>query len=557
MIDLSQVPRELFFWALKSNLREIGSRGKLVEQLLAAVRLHLSADAAWLYRDPAEGGASLVQVDGEEILSDDALSSAFFREERPQLPRTLLLSPVKVHGRRFGVVGAARREEDFDLGTGRVLNRMAAMLGKELSRREEARQARVLDRLKEKVVAELEPRDLAYQILDGLYQLVHYDHSAALLIYDADAGVFRVEAEKIVWTKTKSAFIGHELIASPDLLDDLRSASDVRLLPGDGELVPADARLRVLLDYYRGQGIPAIDSLLCAPLFFDETFLGLLKIASYERPPFDDHDRGVMEQFLPIAAVALRNARVKSSLEDQAVQAEIRASLVTLARAVAHDVNNAMGSLLPLAKQVREELEDGESDLEGWAQDLDVIIDKASLCRRIFSNMLRVATKRGGSGPVDLNQVLREMLPLLEAETGPHQVELRLDLADSLPLIRFSRHHLERLVWNLVTNATEAMADGGGTVAISTGTDGGGGRDILLTVADDGPGIAPDQLAKAQEPFYSTKDGGTGLGLAICRSLAWQYGGGIQIDGAPGGGTRVQVRLLAAALDETTVEEVS
>jgi two-component system NtrC family sensor kinase len=265
----------------------------------------------------------------------------------------------------------------------------------------------------------------------------------------------------------------------------------------------------------------------------------LLKIAGLERLPFDARDHEVVERFLPAAAVSLRNVRVKVSLENQAMQAEMRASLVTLARAVAHDVNNAIGSILPLADQVREDVRKGQIDAKSLEKDLDVIIEKASLCKRIFANMLKAGAERSGSGPVDVNQLIREMMPIMEAQGEPRGIELQAELVEHLPAIQFSKPHLERILWNLVTNAIEAMERQGRIVISTTGNDSG----VLLTVADNGPGIAPDILSKVQEPFFTTKANGTGLGLSICRALAWQYGGGFNIQSAPGRGTEITVKL--------------
>jgi len=307
-----------------------------------------------------------------------------------------------------------------------------------------------------------------------------------------------------------------------------------------------------MLLYHQGRGIPAPASLLCAPLFFGGEFLGLLKIAAWKRQPFDRWDETVVERFVPAAAVSIRNARLNLSLERQAIQAELKASLVTLASAVAHDVNNAVGTILPMVQQVRADLERPGIEPGLLAQDLDVVIEKARLCQRIFSNMLRVArTGRAGDGPVDVNRVVLETLPFFEGQARRRGIEPVLELAEGLPPVRFSRQDLQHIVLNLVSNSLEAMAGGGGRVRVVTGRVDDG---ALLAVEDDGPGIRSELLEKVQEPFFSTKHGGTGLGLAICRALAWQNGGRLEIESAPGAGTRVVVELRLAG-DRTLVEE--
>jgi signal transduction histidine kinase len=536
MIDLRKVPPELFAHLLEGNLQAIGPSRKLFGHFAEAVMVRLRAECAWVVGEDDE----LRTLRGDPDLFDRGRTLAFRRDERPLPGRAVVFARVTVHGRQMATVGAARRERDFGQASRRTLDRLCGVLAQELSRREEQRLARVLDRIRGKIVSELRPRDLAYQILDGLHQLVDYDHSSAVLTWEAAGGRFRIEAEKVVWTKGKSAFVGHEIPMPQEMVQQLEKAPGIRRLAGDGGGDP----FWEMLGYHRGRGIPAPASLLCAPVFYGGELLGLLKIAAWKRQPFDRWDESVVERFLPAAAVSIRNARVNMSLERQAIQAELKATLVTLASAVAHDVNNAVGTILPLVQQVREDLARPGFDPLVLDRDLDVVVEKAHLCQRIFSNMLRVARSgRAGDGPVDANQVVRETLPFFQGQALRRGIEPVLDLADGLPPVRFSRHDLQHIVLNLVSNSLEALAEVGSRVVISTREQDGG---AVLAVEDDGPGIRSELLEKVQEPFFTTKDGGTGLGLAICRALAWQNSGRLEIASAPGKGTRVTVELRLA-----------
>ena len=538
MIDLRKAPRELFAQVLESNLQGIGPVRKLYGHFTDAVLLRLGAECAWILGD---GEARVVR--GDYTLCDFGRAEAFLRDERPPTARNVVLARVTVHGRQVAVVGASWREREFGQAARRTLDRLCGVLAQELDRREELRLTRVLDRIRGKIVSELRPRDLAYQILDGLHQLVDYDHSSAVLTYDPEGTIFRIEAEKMVWTKGKSAFVGHEIPAAA-LVGALGDRPGIRRLGADA----LDDPFWEALTYHRGRGIPAPESLICAPLFFGGELMGLLKIAGWKRRPFDPWDVQVVERFLPAAAVSIRNARLNMSLERQAIQAELKATLVTLASAVAHDVNNAVGTILPLVQQVRSELREGTADPETIDRDLSLVIEKARLCQRIFSNMLRVARGgRPGDGPVDVNQVIRDTVPFFQGAAGRQGIETVLELDDRLPCVRFSRHDLQHIVLNLVNNSLEAMGESGSRIVISTlqGDDG----NAYLAVRDDGPGIPSELLDKVEEPFFSTKHGGVGLGLAICRSLAWQNGGGLEIESAAGMGTRVAVELRLAGND--------
>jgi signal transduction histidine kinase len=544
MIDLKIIPRPAFARALENNLRRVVPLYKVYGHFVGALQLHLGADAAWLAIPlPDRSGLAERFLAGDGSLVAEELTAAFARKERPSLPAGIVLSPVRIHGRLAAVAGARRRDHTFEPGSRLSLDRLCAVLEAELERREEEHLSRVLDRIKEKVVSELRPRDLAYQILDGLFQLVHYDHSAALLTYSAGKRSFRVEAEKIVWTKAKSAFIGHEIPVDAGLLDELKRSGARSLSRATESPAGPEQEILQLLDYHAGRTGPKPTDFVYAPLRLDDELLGLLKIATYKRAPFSQKELEWLERFLPAARVALRNAQVRLSLERQAMKAEMRASLVTLARAVAHDVNNAIGSLLPLAQQALEEVQAGRVDPATLGRDLEVIIEKAELCRRIFSNMLRVGTERSRSATLEVNPVVREMLPLLQAQVAPREIELRVELAEGLPAVRFARPHLERVIWNLVTNAIDALS-AKGHIVIKTAPH--NGRGALLAVSDDGPGIPPEHIGRVQEPFFTTKPNGTGLGLSICRALAWQHGGALDIESAPGRGTEVIVRLAPA-----------
>jgi signal transduction histidine kinase len=549
MIDLKKAPPELFANVLETNLQGIGPLRKLYGHFAEAVRLRLGAECAWMVGEDGE----ILVMRGDSGLCDVPRTAAYLRDERLAASRSSVVARVVVHGRAVAAVGAARKGRDFGQSARRTLDRLCGVLAQELARREEQRLARVLDRIRSKITSELRPIDLAYQILDGLHQLVDYDHSSSFLTWEASAGLFRIDAEKISWMKGKSAFVGHEIRVPREMVEELELEPGLRRLDGDGGGDP----FWEMLSYHRGRAIPSPTSLLCAPLSFGGEFLGLLKIAAWKRRPFDLWDVAVVERFLPAAAVSIRNARVNMTLERQAIQSEVKATLVTLANAVAHDVNNAMGTILPLAQQVREDLRRETFDPRRLGQDLDLVVEKAQLCKRIFANMLRVAgAGRAGDGAVDVNQVVQDTVPFFHGQALRRGIETVLNLAEGLPPVRFSRNDLQHIVLNLVNNSLEAMEERGRRIVIATREEDGG---AVLSVADDGPGIRPDLLEKVQEPFFSTKSGGTGLGLAICRALAWQNGGHLKIGSPPGQGTRVTMEMRLAsdeARDEAPVEPV-
>ena len=106
--------------------------------------------------------------------------------------------------------------------------------------------------------------------------------------------------------------------------------------------------------------------------------------------PFCPYEVELVSQFLPQTAVALRNARRAESLEQRVLIAERKHAMADLARGVSHDVNNALGAVLPLVQQLREEIDQGTLDPAVAAVDLAQFERSIQVCRRIFGGMLNI-----------------------------------------------------------------------------------------------------------------------------------------------------------------------
>jgi signal transduction histidine kinase len=141
---------------------------------------------------------------------------------------------------------------------------------------------------------------------------------------------------------------------------------------------------------------------------------------------------------------------------------------------------------------------------------------------------------------MDLNETVREYLA---RKPLPDNIVLVTTLADALPPVRADAGQIELILGNLVTNAIQAMPEGGRltveTVMIQDG--------VRLTVADTGKGISPDDLEKIFEPLFTTKAKGIGLGLSVARRLALTNGATIAVESAPGRGSRFTMHFTSRA----------
>ena len=146
---------------------------------------------------------------------------------------------------------------------------------------------------------------------------------------------------------------------------------------------------------------------------------------------------------------------------------------------------------------------------------------------------------------VDLNSLVTEA-HVLVAQAVASQIEIVLQLAPDLAPVMTDASQFEMALLNLVVNARDAMA-GRGRIVLRTYADPHTGQPCLA-VEDEGPGMSEETRRRALEPFFTTKPSGTGLGLAQVYGFMQQIGGDLEIDSAPGKGTRVHLHFARASI---------
>lgn len=143
---------------------------------------------------------------------------------------------------------------------------------------------------------------------------------------------------------------------------------------------------------------------------------------------------------------------------------------------------------------------------------------------------------------VDVNKLIREMIVLLRSEAARWSIAIRSSLADDLPEVLADRVQLQQVFMNLMLNGIEAMKDmRGGELII--GSQASEGSQLLISIADTGGGLRPEQIEKVFDAFYTTKAQGTGMGLSISRSIVESHGGRLWASPNPGAGVTFQFTL--------------
>ena len=178
---------------------------------------------------------------------------------------------------------------------------------------------------------------------------------------------------------------------------------------------------------------------------------------------------------------------------------------------------------------------------------LQKVRTQAERATNIVNNLLNFS--RTGSATefaeINLARVLDDTLQLLEPQLRRNQIELVRSYEKDAPEAYGNAGKLQQVFTNLILNARDAIPDGGRiTVGTSTSDDG----SLVVEIADTGIGIAPENVAKIYDPFYTTKGvgQGTGLGLAVSYGIVQEHAGHISVESMPGRGTTFRITLPSA-----------
>jgi signal transduction histidine kinase len=277
-----------------------------------------------------------------------------------------------------------------------------------------------------------------------------------------------------------------------------------------------------------------LETIGCVPLKIQQKVIGIVYVDSHQRSALPDATgREVLEVLAGLAAVAIENARLVS----ERVQNERWTTIGRMAASIVHDIRSPLAALRGTAELLRMKVPEA-----AHKEKLNVIIDEVDRLARLSGEMLEFSSEAQPLNvqATSLSRLVRDFLnsvaPRLEKEKI--RLDARLEESDELPL---DRHKMVRLLHNVVGNAVEAM-EGGGTLKVETGSIDGHSR---LAISDTGPGMPAEIVARIFEPFYTVgKERGSGLGMAIVRRIVEQHGATIDIDSAPGAGTRVEMHFF-------------
>lgn len=236
------------------------------------------------------------------------------------------------------------------------------------------------------------------------------------------------------------------------------------------------------------------------------------------------------------AVVIFRDVTRDRESTEESIESERMKVLTLLAAGVAHEIGNPLNAVtihLQLLERELEELAD-ESLRENLTELVEVSRREVHRLDRIITQFLRaIRPSLPDRRPVEMKKMLDETLELMGHEISNRRILIEREQVKNVPTVPADETQVKQAFFNLIKNALQAMSDGG-ILKIRTEVT---SRFVSICFADNGPGIAPDDLGAIYEAYHTTKKEGSGLGLMIVQRILRDHGGEIEINSTPDRGT--------------------
>lgn len=225
--------------------------------------------------------------------------------------------------------------------------------------------------------------------------------------------------------------------------------------------------------------------------------------------------------------------------QNQLIQTQKMAAVGELGAGVAHEINNPLAAVLGSAQLALLRLDKEESRIKPHLQDIE---REALRIKDIVDSLLKLSQDQGtqAMAAIDVNQVVEGAVALLARPIIAQRIQVKKELGRELPRVRGRAADLQQVVMQLLTNAKDAMPDGGTLTVRTEAID---DRLVKVTVDDTGHGLTDSMRERIFEPFFTTRasKGHKGMGLAIVHRVVDEHGGRVTVDSQPGKGASFKV----------------
>ena len=230
-------------------------------------------------------------------------------------------------------------------------------------------------------------------------------------------------------------------------------------------------------------------------------------------------------------------------IEEQMIMSNKLVSLGELAAGVAHEINNPLTSVMGFAQLVMAR----EGVPQDIKEDLGKIYQESQRAVKIVQNLLSFARRSpADKSYTDMNEAIEKTLNLRSYKLKVSNITLATKFAADLPLVMADYNQIQQVILNIIINAEQAIAEtkGKGKITVTTSRDKGC---VRISIADNGPGIAPENITRVFDPFFTTKPvgKGSGLGLSVCHGIVTEHGGKIYVASTAGKGATFTIELPA------------
>ena len=421
-------------------------------------------------------------------------------------------------------------------------------------------------------------RDLARECIEGVFQTgepesfeVHTGHHRSSKWYTYRIGALKLNgqviAATIISSDTTEFKRAEELVRYKELFDNV--AEGVFLFRPNGNFIESNDRILENTGYTKKEflklnvtqivetdQVALLENILAKVKADKEARFELnIKAKDGRLVPNEINCRFVYYLGKPCFLCVARDITETKMLQNRLIRSERLAATGQLAASIAHEINSPLQGITALLTVITASHRQDEE-----------LIKKLELIKKAFTSIRNtvknlIDLNRPGNEakqPMNVNHVIENTLTLIRSHLKKNQVNLNLNLAAKKADISGSPQQIGQVIMNLVNNAVESISGASSAGPdLKTGTNGEIRIDtvdqydaVVITVRDNGPGIAAKHLEHIFDPFFTRKKPmGMGVGLSICHGIIEAHGGSISAANAPGGGAMITLRLPHPALE--------
>ncbi|MGD8369494.1 MAG: ATP-binding protein [Desulfobacterales bacterium] len=359
---------------------------------------------------------------------------------------------------------------------------------------------------------------------------------AILRILNLESGEFELSASYGL----SDAYLSKGPITQQHLITDVYRKKSYVIIDD----VLNDSRVHYPQEAYQ-EGIRIV---LDLPLVFRDDIAGLMRVFFAAPRSFETDEIDFAVALAQQCACAIDKARLieeqRARYDHLVLQTEKLSSLGRMAAGIAHEINNPLAGVLLYSTNLYKKIPEDSPLKEGMA----VIIRETQRCKIIIQDLLEFARDREPKKSMaDIHQIIDRSLTMLENEFRLRQIQIEKSYAEEMRRGMLDESQLQQVFVNLLLNAAHAI-DRKGTIRIRTRLNA-AGQQVIIDVEDTGCGIAPEDISRVFEPFFSTKKNGSGLGLAVSYGIIRNHDGVMTVASTRGKGACFTIKLPLVETD--------